>query len=66
MQDYSSSLKHPLWRNQWLLKHEMGLLHVIDYLGWCTHQKSYLKTFIMNRRLKNDMYERRSVCVLRM
>ena len=49
-------LKHPLPLQQWLLKHKMSLLNVIDcFLGWRAHDQPFLKTFIMNRRLKNEL-----------
>ena len=45
----SSLNNHQLRYKQWLLKHKMSLLHVIDcFLGWCAHEKSFLKTFTMN------------------
>ena len=36
---------------------------MIDYfLGWGDHEKSFLKASLMNRRLKNELECRHSLC----
>ena len=53
---YSSSLKHLLTPQQWLLQPRMRSLHLIVCLpGQRTHEKSFLKALLMIQGVMNEL-----------